>query len=129
MGRRVGMLEAPFTRNVLGACRLHGWRAAHFRAAVTTKGRHLTPVAGQAKGFPDVMAVSGRHGFTMYAELKTSAGRPTPEQVEWLDLLALRHANDASTLVTIIRPAEWTALLDFLHAPHDQHRLTPWRTP
>lgn len=62
-----------------------GWRRAHFRAAQTARGNHMTPVAYEGKGFPDLVLVRER---IVFAELKGSRGVLRPEQREWLQDLA-----------------------------------------
>jgi hypothetical protein len=41
-------------------------------------------------GFPDLVLVHERSGALLFAELKSTAGRVTPEQDRWLRALALR---------------------------------------
>lgn len=119
--------EETFTREVLGACRYLGWRAAHFGAAISPRGRHLTPTHGQAAGFPDICAIHAGKGHTLWAELKVPPNNtPSDNQVAWLDALAERHAGDPTVLVAVVKPAEWDRLLAYLQHPEAPHGLTPW---
>lgn len=76
------MTEAEFLDQVLALAKLRGWRVAHFGAARTLKGWR-TPCRGQAKGFPDLLLIRGRH--LLIAELKVPPNRCTPDQLQWLD--------------------------------------------
>lgn len=91
--------EAELQANVLELARLLGWRTFHARPARTQDG-WVTPVAGDGKGFPDVLALRGER--LVVAELKTEAGRLEPEQRAWLD--AFRAAGAA---VYVWRPRHW----------------------
>ena len=81
--------EASFTRMVLDLAKLHGWRRAHFRAAMTKKGWR-TPVQGDGSGFPDLILVKGC--WLIAAELKVGNNEPRPEQTAWLEAFALTGA-------------------------------------
>jgi hypothetical protein len=74
--------EARFQAWLLGRAHELGWRTAHFRTALSAAGRHMTPVAGDGKGFPDTVLLRGPR--LVVAELKAARGSLTPEQVEWL---------------------------------------------
>ncbi len=63
--------------------RLYGLRTAHFRPALTAKGWR-TPVAGDGKGWPDLIIVGRR---LIIRELKTDRGRVHPDQAAWLAVL------------------------------------------
>lgn len=44
---------------------------------------------GRRKGFPDLILLTPRHGcHGLVIELKTNTGRPTKEQLDWLNWLA-----------------------------------------
>ena len=76
--------EAEFQKAIIELAHLYGWAVAHFRSAMTQRGNWVTPLQGDAKGFPDLVLV--RDGV-IFAELKSEKGKLTPEQQEWIDLL------------------------------------------
>lgn len=73
--------EAAFQRQVMQLAKLKGWRCAHFRTSLTKAGNWVTAVAGEGKGFPDLILVRER---VIVAELKAGKNKPTPEQKQWL---------------------------------------------
>ncbi len=95
--------EAQFTRMVIDLARLLGYRTAHFRPAMNAAGQWRTAVAGDAKGFPDLVLV-GR-GRLIFAELKCGKNKPTKEQLEWSESLRL-----AGQEFHFWRPAMWDEL-------------------
>jgi hypothetical protein len=93
--------EAEFQTAVLELARLCGWRCAHFRAARTEQGWR-TPVAGDGKGFPDLVLVRDR---VIFAELKSARGRVSDDQQGWIE--DLQHAGAE---MHVWRPADWPAI-------------------
>jgi hypothetical protein len=83
--------EADLYDAVEDLCKLYHLRIAHFRTARTKTGWR-TAVAGDGVGWPDVVVV-GPAGV-LYRELKTKTGRPTAEQLVWLEALQ-RAGQDA----------------------------------
>lgn len=75
--------ETVFQEQVFQLLHLNRWKVAHFRAAMVGT-RHMTPVAADGKGWPDLFAVHPATGDKFAAELKTEAGQLRPEQAEWL---------------------------------------------
>ena len=75
--------EDEFLRQVLQLAKLRGWRTAHFRPAMTKKGRWVTAVSGDGKGFPDLILV--RRDSILVVELKVPPNKLTAEQQEWMD--------------------------------------------
>lgn len=101
----VDVSEAAFQAEVIELARMLNWRVAHFRPAQTTHGWR-TPVAADGKGFPDLVLARDR---VIYAELKSTSGRTTAEQDDWLD--ALRRAGQEAYLW---RPADLQNIADTL---------------
>ena len=93
--------EAQFTRQVIALAQLHGWKAAHFRPALTKSGKWRTAVQGDGKGFPDLILVKDGHSV-IAAELKVWKKPPTPDQTEWL--VAFGRAGASAY---IWRPVDW----------------------
>lgn len=93
--------ESDFLRTFLQTARHLGWVAAHFGPA-QVQGRWVTPVQGEAKGWPDVTLV--RNGRLVFAELKRPGVRKvSPEQARWLDLLRAVPCAE----VYVWNPADW----------------------
>lgn len=93
--------EDEFLRMVIDLAHLYGWRAVHFRPALTLKG-HRTPVQGDAADWPDLVLVHTRTFELIFAELKVGDEVATPGQVEWLTLL--RSTGHAAG---VWRPSDW----------------------
>jgi hypothetical protein len=95
--------QKPMSERELMACvvdlaRVMGWRVAHFRPALTSKGWR-TPVAADGAGFPDLLMVRDR---IVAAELKSDTGLLRFEQREWLQDL-----RDAGVETYMWRPADF----------------------
>jgi hypothetical protein len=86
--------EASFQTAVLDLALHCGWRRAHFRASRTAHGWR-TAVAGDGKGFPDLVMI--RRGRLIIAELKVPPNSLTPEQEAWL--AAWREVEGAEVYV------------------------------
>lgn len=82
--------EDGFLGWVLDLAKLHGWRVAHFRPALTARGWR-TPVQADGAGFPDLVLVRGEQ--LIFAELKSERGRLSDEQRAWLDALGQTAAT------------------------------------
>lgn len=93
------MTEDEFQRAVLALAKLHHLHVAHFRAAMTGKGRWVTPVAADGKGYPDLTAVGP--GGVIWRELKAERGRLSPEQCLWIERL-----REAGADVAVWRPRD-----------------------
>jgi len=83
------MAEEALLQHVRAVARRHGWLVYHTRDARRSD-----------KGFPDLLATNGRRLLAM--ECKSQAGKLTPEQAQWLNLLA--HTGKCETY--IIRPSD-----------------------
>jgi hypothetical protein len=75
--------ESTFTKQVIDLARWCGWRVAHFRPAMTKRGRWVTAVQGDGAGFPDLIML--RHNRRIMAELKSAKGKTSIEQAKWLE--------------------------------------------
>jgi hypothetical protein len=95
--------EADFQRRVLAAARWNKWCAVHIRATESQKGRWTVPYEGD-KGLPDL--ILAKDGKVILAELKSASGKPTKDQIRWLD-----NAGEHGRLWT---PDQWTEILDEL---------------
>lgn len=69
--------EKLFQRQVLELAKIMGWRVYHPFLSKWSE-----------RGFPDLTMVRARDRRLLFAELKAEAGRLTPAQVEWQELLA-----------------------------------------
>jgi hypothetical protein len=98
--------EDTFTRDLLDLARLTGWRSAHFRPARTAQGWR-TPVAGDGKGWPDLVLLRG--GRIIVAELKQEGKYPGPEQRAWLEAWRSTPAE-----VHVWRPSDWPSIVQTL---------------
>lgn len=72
--------EREFTKTLIETAQRFGWHVAHFPRARSDKGAYLTPVAGNAKGYPDLTLVRER---IVWAELKIPPNGLTVEQAQW----------------------------------------------
>lgn len=80
---KIKVTENEFLRQVLGLAKLYKWRSAHFRPGMNRRGVWQTAVAGDGKGFPDLVLI---RGDTLLAiELKVGRNKVEPEQQVWLD--------------------------------------------
>lgn len=78
--------EEQFQKNVIREAQLYGWKIAHFRKAQSKRGNWITPVAGDGKGFVDLV-LALEDDRVIFAELKRQDGYLKPEQKMWRDLL------------------------------------------
>ncbi len=109
--------ERDFQSQVIDLARSTGWRLAHFRPGKTAGGRWATQMSGDT-GYPDLTLVRGDR--LIFAELKTSNGQATPEQVEWLQAL-----NDVEYVTAQLwRPSDLVTIADYL-----MYRAAPTTPP
>jgi len=92
------MTEDDLLTNVLDLARTLGLRTAHFRPAWTERGWR-TPVAGDGKGWPDLIIVGAR---LMVRELKAHRGKVDADQQVWLGVLTAAGVDAG-----VWRPAQW----------------------
>lgn len=101
--------ESEFMQAVINLAHSYGFRAAHFRPVRQQRRdgsvRHLTPVAADGVGFPDiVLAKKGR--FPIFMELKAKDGKLRADQALWGETLGhFWHA---------FRPSDWDTIEELL---------------
>ncbi len=93
------MTEAQLQSAIIDLAHALGYRAAHFRPALTSKGWR-TPVSADGKGFPDLNLV--KKDRVVYIECKSEKGKQSPEQIEWE--MAIRASGAEYFL---FRPSDW----------------------
>lgn len=98
--------EDAFQSQVIDLARALGWKTAHFRPALTKSGNWITAVAGDGKGFPDLVLVRDR---VIFAELKRDTEKPSSAQRDWLDAL-----ERAGVEVYVWRPADFDDIVEVL---------------
>ena len=96
------MSEAELQQNIIDLARVLGYKAAHFRGVRVQRKDgsvyYQTPVQADGAGFPDL--VLAKEGRTIYVECKSEHGQVSPEQAEWLGVLA-------GLQVYVWRPEDW----------------------
>lgn len=81
--RPITAFERDYQNTILGAAKATGWRTAHFRPARTAHGWR-TAVAGDGKGFPDLLLVHPGAGLVWFVEIKRDDNRTLdPDQAAW----------------------------------------------
>lgn len=93
--------EAQFLKEVLALAKRNGWRSFHQRPGLTAKGRWVSAVQGDGKGFPDTLFL--RAGRLVVMELKVGSNDATMEQEDWIDAFAHVGAE-----VGIYWPEHWS---------------------
>ena len=68
--------EAQFERQVKDLAKLFGWKYNHAWLSIHSPA-----------GFPDCVLVNTELQRTIFAELKSETGQPSPEQYDWLAAL------------------------------------------
>jgi hypothetical protein len=101
------MSESAFTRLVIALAKRLGWHPVHHAKGMTSKGRWVTAMWGDGKGFPDLFLLRGHR--SLYVELKAEDGRLKPEQEEWLCRLAFAGHETA-----VWRPSDWDEIKEIL---------------
>ena len=92
------MTEDDLQTAIISAAHVYGYRVAHFRPALTTKGWR-TPVSADGKGFFDLVLAKPHR--LIVVECKSEKGKLSPEQEAWRD--AVWGACEAYTW----RPIDW----------------------
>ena len=114
--------ERDFQTQVIDLARSCNWRLAHFRPGKTQGGRWATQMSGDI-GYPDLTLTRGDR--LIFAELKTSNGQATPDQVEWIQALtAVEHVtaqlwrpHNLDAIATLLSPRNDTAVGNVVGAP------------
>jgi hypothetical protein len=91
------MTGEQLQRTIVDMARLLGWKVAHFRSAQTATGWR-TPVAADAKGWPDLCLVRDR---IVWLETKGASEKLTDEQGEWIAAI-----NNAGGTALVVRPKD-----------------------
>lgn len=101
------MSEATLQSRVIAQARRRHWKVAHAGKGWvgdmdTGIGQYVTPMS---PGWPDLMLFNPKASFPVVAmELKREEGIVSPEQVEWLDLMAR-----CGIPAVIVRPSDLRA--------------------
>lgn len=66
------------------------------------------------KGYPDITLVHPERRVTIFAELKSAKGKPSPDQQRWLEGLAR-----AGNYVYLWYPRHWPLIMDLLSGVED----------
>lgn len=77
--------EASLQSAIIELAHFEGWIVHHTRPVQIRPGKWTTPIQGDA-GFPDLVLAHRDRG-TIFAELKTSVGRLSEQQKEWIERL------------------------------------------
>jgi hypothetical protein len=84
--------EQALLDRVLVALKADGWRTMHIsdsRMVVNIAGRFCLAADPHCAGWPDIFAVHEATGRMVAIECKRRGQRPRPNQVAWLDILAV----------------------------------------
>lgn len=109
--------ESDFQRRVMDTARLFGWRRVHIRPARTDRGWR-TPYEGDS-GLPDL--VLAKCGRVILVELKSDAGKPSLDQLAWLDA--------AGPNGYLWAPRDWDRVLAVLGAIREPNTRRPASPP
>jgi hypothetical protein len=81
------MSEKQFQNKIWDVAQRTGWKVAHFPPSRNPRGGHMTAVAYNGKGWPDLVLCHPGRGLFLIRELKVKPNKLTPEQTQWvLDL-------------------------------------------
>lgn len=93
--------EADFQARVLRLARENGWHCYHTFSSKRSQ-----------SGYPDLTCT--RPGQLVFLELKVGAGKLTPEQATWLDLL--QHSVPG-VIARCVAPADWPEIVTLFTQP------------
>lgn len=102
--------EDTFLRNTISHARGRGFKVAHFRPAMTTKGPR-TAVQGDGAGFPDLVAINRLQRRGLAWELKSKNGKPSAIQLDWLENFKAMGFD-----CRVCYPADWDSMMQFLES-------------
>lgn len=95
------MSEVELSGTIIRMAEERGWLVKPPDKANNGNGNHRAHRNGTASGFPDL--VLARDGEVLFLELKTQAGKLSPEQVLWSMALP---SNSGTTRYEVIRPSD-----------------------
>lgn len=96
------MSEDELLSHVMDLAGALGYRRHHDRPSQNRRGKWSTAIQGDP-GFPDVVLANPRTGSVFIAELKTEAGKTSPEQDLWFEAFGI-YAPGLGHLWT---PTDW----------------------
>ena len=103
--------EASWQAQVLDALERFQWRTFSVRksSVVSAKtGKRISLVTDP--GFPDIVAFKGHLKVALELKTDSTASKPTPEQVGWLEVL-----EEAGFTAVVLRPKDFTRFNQWLN--------------
>ncbi len=110
---RLSWSHQTFVRQVIAIARGLGWKTACFRPGKTNRldknGKPIwvTPLQGDAEGWPDLVLFRGKQKLAW--ELKVKRDKPKAAQLRWLDVL-----EAAGFEVAVCYPRHWDTMMAIL---------------
>jgi len=105
--------EKDFLGQVIDLAHIFGWRVAHFRPAKTERGWR-TAVQADGAGFPDLVMTRKDKGMCYFIELKSSEGKLSPEQEEWVYELQVVAENSLGVCYFCWKPGDFDEIKEAL---------------
>jgi hypothetical protein len=90
------MTEKALQANIIQMAHALGWLVMHTRPSLNRRGVWATQLTGDP-GFPDLVLANG--GRLILVELKSEAGKLTPDQLKWQNALPNGYY--------VWRPSDW----------------------
>ena len=94
------LTEAQLQSQIVSLGRLYGWRIHAERPAMMRSGKWSTPIQGDV-GWVDLVLLKDKR--LIFWELKSTTGRLSEEQKQWLDMLS----NVPNVLAECVYPSDW----------------------
>jgi hypothetical protein len=91
--RQPSLTGGQLQNTIIDMAAVFGLHTAHFRKALTKNGRWITAVAGDGKGWPDLVIVG--LGGLLHWECKGAYETVSDEQTAWIAWLTAAGANVA----------------------------------